>query len=128
MNTKTTIFGGMCLVAAIAMGCQEHIVSNKNDKSVPQTSANSSMQTQNDVNPLDGVYAGIKNISGLELSATLTISGSDWSAVSQLDNGSPEYQNGILKNNDLYDDSGLVKIGHVSGQTASIEGYPNMSK
>jgi hypothetical protein len=28
----------------------------------------------------------------------------------------------------LYDDSGSIKIGYVSGNSARIDGYPSMSK
>jgi len=77
---------------------------------------------------IDGVYSGSQNISGLELVAKLTISGSRWSATSQLGYDSPEYQNGVVKGNDLYDDSGMIKIGYVSGNSASINGYPSMRK
>jgi hypothetical protein len=77
---------------------------------------------------IDGVYSGTQNISGLELVANLTISGSRWSATSQLGYDSPEYQNGVVKGNDLYDESAMIKIGYVSGKSASINGYPSMSK
>ncbi len=60
--------------------------------------------------------------------AKLTISGIRWSATSQLGYDSPEYQNGVVKGNDLYDDSGMIKIGYVSGNSASINGYPSMRK
>ena len=77
---------------------------------------------------IDGVYSGSKSVSGLELVAELTISGSRWSARSQLGYDSQEYQNGIVNGNDLYDDSGMIKIGYVSGNTARIDGYPSMEK
>ncbi|MBM3453502.1 MAG: hypothetical protein FJX84_10250 [Bacteroidetes bacterium] len=77
---------------------------------------------------IDGGYFGTQNISGLELVAKLTISGSRWFATSQLGYDSPEYQNGVVRGNDLYDDSGIIKIGYVSGNSASINGYPRMRK
>lgn len=77
---------------------------------------------------IDGVYSGSTSISGLELVAELTISGDRWSARSQLGSDSQEYQNGIVNGNDLYDDSGMIKIGYVSGSTARIDGYPSMEK
>ena len=77
---------------------------------------------------IDGVYSGSTSISGLDLVAELTISGNRWSARSQLGYDNQEYQNGIVNGNDLYDDSGMIKIGFVSGNTASINGYPSMEK
>ncbi len=77
---------------------------------------------------IDGFYSGSTSISGLELVAELTISGDRWSARSQLGSDSQEYQNGIVNGNDLYDDSGMIKIGYVSGNTARIDGYPSMEK
>jgi hypothetical protein len=77
---------------------------------------------------IDGVYSGSMSISGLELVAELTISGNRWSARSQLGSDSQEYQNGVVNGNDLYDDSGMIKIGYVSGNTARIDSYPSMEK
>jgi len=77
---------------------------------------------------IDGVYSGSMSISGLELVAELTISGNRWSVRSQLGSDSQEYQNGVVNGNDLYDDSGMIKIGYVSGNTARIDGYPSMEK
>ena len=77
---------------------------------------------------IDGVYSGSMSISGLELVAELTISGNRWSARSQLGSDSQEYQNGVVNGNDLYDDSGMIKIGYVSGSSANIDGYPSMRK
>lgn len=124
---KTNVFGAILLSATITMGCQENLAPNQSNKTDPAaTSALPEIAT--DANTNDGVYAGSKNISGLVLSATLTINGSHWSAVSQLDSGSPEHQTGIIKGNDLYDDSGLIKIGYASADSARIEGYPPMHK
>jgi uncharacterized protein with FMN-binding domain len=112
--------------------------SNKSNNSDSGNSeSNSSKQREQTSKPreqtkvednIDGVYSGSQNISGLELVAKLTISGSRWSATSQLGYDSPEYQNGVVKGNDLYDDSGMIKIGFVSGNSANINGYPSMRK
>jgi uncharacterized protein with FMN-binding domain len=77
---------------------------------------------------IDGVYSGTTDISGLELKARLTISGNRWSAASQLGYDSQEYQNGVVLGSDLYDESGMVKIGYVSGDYAHINGYPTMTR
>jgi hypothetical protein len=67
-------------------------------------------------------------LGGIELTAELTIIGNSWSASSQLGYDSPEYQNGVVKGNELYDESGMIKVGYVSGNSASINGYPSMRK
>ena len=77
---------------------------------------------------IDGVYSGTTDINGLELKARLTISGNRWSATSQFAYESQEYQNGVVLDGDLYDESGMVKIGSVSGDYAHINGYPTMTK
>jgi uncharacterized protein with FMN-binding domain len=77
---------------------------------------------------IDGVYSGTTDINGLELKARLTISGNRWSATSQFAYESQEYQNGVVLDGDLYDESGMVKIGYVSGDYAHINGYPTMTK
>ena len=91
-------------------------------------SGNQPANTKKEETSINGVYTGSQNISGLELTARLTVSGNRWSATSQITGDSPEYQNGIVQGSDLYDDSGSIKIGYVSGRSASINGYPSMSK
>lgn len=129
MKLPIKALGVLCLAAAILGGCEDNSVSDKSDQAAPPAEVSPPAPTEKeDTNSNDGVYTGSKNISGLELSAELTISGNSWSAVSQLGDDSPEYQNGILKDQDLYDDSGLIKIGYVSGRSVSLNGYPNMRK
>lgn len=129
MKLPIKALGVLCLAAAILGGCEDNSVSDKSDQAAPPAEVSPPAPTEKeDTNSNDGVYTGSKNISGLELSAELTISGNSWSAVSQLGDDSPEYQNGILKDQDLYDDSGLIKIGYVSGSLVSLNGYPNMRK
>lgn len=100
--------------------------SSNSDDSGSNTSGQSEQSTEDA--SIDGVYSGSTSISGLELVAELTISGDRWSARSQLGSDSQEYQNGVVNGNDLYDDSGMIKIGYVSGSTVRIDGYPSMEK
>jgi hypothetical protein len=97
--------------------CDNKPSSNKGEKSNHKEEAT-----------IDGVYKGSKNISGLEIVANLTISGNRWSASTKMGYESPEFQNGIVKGKDLFDDSGMIKIGSVSGTSANINGYPSMRK
>ena len=122
-------------VALISMSTMVFIACNSssnksNNSNSGNSESNSSAQQEKTKveDNIDGVYSGTQNISGLELVAKLTISGSRWSATSQLSYDSPEYQNGVVKGNDLYDDSGMIKIGYVSWNSASINGYPSMRK
>lgn len=77
---------------------------------------------------INGVYSGSTSISGLKLEATVTINGNRWSATSSFGPGDTEYQIGIVSGNDLYDESGYVRIGYVQGNTVKINGYPTMTK
>ena len=101
--------------------------SNKHKKS-ENNSESTKTDQMNESENIDGVYSGTQSISGLELVAKLTISGNSWTATSQLGYDSPEFQNGIVNGKDLYDESGMVKVGYVNGSNAHINGYPSLSK
>ncbi|MBM3455511.1 MAG: hypothetical protein FJX80_10230 [Bacteroidetes bacterium] len=117
------------LSTIVFIACNSNSNKSNNSNSGNSNSNSSKQMEQTKVeDAIDGVYSGSQNISGLELVAKLTISGSRWSATSQLGYDSPEYQNGVVKGNDLFDDSGMIKIGYVSGNSASINGYPSMRK
>ena len=119
----------LSLSTIVFIACNSNSNKSNNSNSGNSESNSSKQREQTKVEDnIDGVYSGSQNISGLELVAKLTISGSRWSATSQLGYDSPEYQNGVVKGNDLYDDSGMIKIGYVSGNKASINGYPSMRK
>lgn len=100
----------------------------ENNASETTESTDNTEDKQEEEANINGIYSGSQNISGLELTAKLTISGNRWSASSQLGYDNTEYQNGTVKGTDLYDESGMIKIGYVSGNTARIDGYPSMRK
>ena len=62
---------------------------------------------------------------------TVTISGSSWQGKtviktgfgSAYDNQQAQYSRGIVNGNDLYDESGYIKVGYVSGNRVSMDGY-----
>ncbi len=62
---------------------------------------------------------------------TVTISGSSWRGKtviktgfgSAYDNQQAQYSRGIVNGNDLYDESGYFKVGYVSGNSVSMDGY-----
>jgi uncharacterized protein with FMN-binding domain len=120
------------IVAIVLMSTLLFITCNNNSNQSKSNNTENSSSNQKEQpkeeESIDGIYSGSRNMSGLELTAELTISGSSWSASSQLGYDSPEYQNGIVKGKELYDASGMIKIGYVSGNTASIDGYPSMRK
>jgi hypothetical protein len=110
---------------------QNTIVSNRFDalaRKCAGSNDNGEVESASVSDNIDGVYRGSDNISGLALEAKLVISGDRWSAVSKLGYDAPEIQNGVVHGTDLYDDSGMLKIGYVSGNTARIDGYPSMHK
>jgi hypothetical protein len=132
MKNKTIVFKSILLLTAtLVISCGDIKKSNSTKQS--NASENAAQAEDAAVNKtlkvsIDGVYTGSQNISGLNLEAKLTISGKSWSASSQLGYDNPEYQNGVVNGTDLYDDSGMIKIGYVSGNNASIDGYPSMRK
>jgi hypothetical protein len=123
MKKIMTNIGVILFASLVSASCDN---SSNSDDSGSNTSGQEE-QSMEDAS-IDGFYSGSTSISGLELVAELTISGDRWSARSQLGSDSQEYQNGIVNGNDLYDDSGMIKIGYVSGNTARIDGYPSMEK
>jgi hypothetical protein len=132
MKNKFTSLALLAFVFSLVISGCGNSSSNSN---APGTAAKTDNKSTNqpatkakEETSINGVYTGSQNISGLVLTARLTISGNRWSATSQITGDSPESQNGIVQGSDLYDDSGSVKIGYVSGRSASINGYPSMSK
>ena len=132
MKNKTIVFKTILLLTAtLVISCGDNKKSNASNQSNASENATQSedaAENKTQEVSIDGVYTGSQNISGLNLEAKLTISGTSWSASSQLGYDNPEYQNGVVKGSDLYDDSGMIKIGYVSGNSANINGYPSMRK
>jgi hypothetical protein len=81
-----------------------------------------------EVEGIDGTYRFSDNSAKLEI----LIIGDAWSGKTIMisgfgadyDNKQAQYENGVVKGNDLYDSSGLIKIGSVQGKslTTSIAG------
>lgn len=102
---------------------------NAGSNSSSSTSSSSSQQEQpKEEESIDGLYSYEDNSAKL----TIRISGNSWSGKtiiitgfgSDYDNQNAQYDNGIVKGNDLYESSGMVKVGYVSGHslTTSIGG------
>tara|TARA_B110000116_G_scaffold193437_1_gene168324 strand:+ start:321 stop:770 length:450 start_codon:yes stop_codon:yes gene_type:complete len=64
-------------------------------------------------------------------SLTITISGSSWRSAHVIttgfgeayDNQNAQYDRGIVNGDDLYDSSGYIKLGYVSGNRVNYAGY-----
>lgn len=88
----------------------------KNESSSTITNSETSESTG-----VNGTYTYNDSSASLEV----TVSGSSWTGKTIIKTGfgdaydaeKAEYQNGIVKGTDLYDDSGYAKIGNVSGNS-----------
>jgi len=80
---------------------------------------NSNVEINREIPDNEGTYKYEDGSAYLEIS----IYGSSWKGKTTIKTGygdvydseNTEYQNGVVKGNDLYDDSGYVKIGYVDG-------------
>lgn len=101
----------LAIIILIASGCE-----NNSDRSSSSKSANAQFEET-----IDGTYTLSNNTMKLEI----TIIGNVWIGRtiivsgfgSDYDNQNAEYDNGYVKGNDLYENSGMIKIGYVSGKS-----------
>lgn len=108
------------IILLIVSGC-----GNNSEKSNNAKSTNTQVEET-----INGTYTYSDNSAEFEI----TISGDSWFGKtmivlgfgSEYDSQNAQYDNGTVKGNDLYDESGMVKIGYVSGKslttTTSIGG------
>ncbi|MCF8396768.1 MAG: hypothetical protein K9G58_01285 [Bacteroidales bacterium] len=106
------------IILLIATGC-----GNNSEKSNNAKSTNTQVEET-----INGTYTYSDNSVELEI----TISEDSWYGKtmivtgfgSEYDSQNAQYDNGTVNGNDLYDNSGMVKIGYVSGKslTTSIGG------
>ncbi len=101
-----------------------------NDSNSDKNSSSSFDQTKQseEIEIIDGVYTYEDNSASI----TININGNIWSGKtimitglgSEYDNQNAEFEAGIVKGNNLYDNSGMVQIGYVNGKylTTSIGG------
>ena len=96
---------------------------NTNSNSTSTTPTNSNVENQSNI---DGTYSYRDESAAL----TITINGDSWMGKTTIISGmgdeydKPEYQSGVIKGNELYEETGMVKIGYVNGRnlTTSIGG------
>ena len=79
---------------------------------------------------IDGLYSGTQDVNGIQIIATLRITGKTWVATSKMNlpGATTEYQRGTISGTDLWDESGMMKLGYVSENTAYVQGFPKMTK
>ena len=116
LNLKSVI---VLAISVFILSCGNNSKSNQ---------SNSQSHKQEDVETTDGTYSYNDNSAEL----VITISGNSWSGKTMMvtgfgsdyDNQNAQYDNGIVKGNDLYESSGMVKVGYVNGNslTTSIGG------
>ncbi len=120
MKSNNIIITSLFLTLLLAIvGCGNN---GKNSNSNSQTKQKEEAQT------VAGTYSYKDNSAEL----VITISGNSWSGKTMMvtgfgsdyDNQNAQYDNGIVKGNDLYESSGMVKVGYVNGNslTTSIGG------
>jgi hypothetical protein len=106
------------IILLIASGCE-----NNSEKSTNSKSTNTQVDET-----IDGTYTYSDNSVELEI----TISGDSWYGKTMIvtgfgsdyDSQNAQYDNGTVNGNDLYESSGMVEIGYISGKslTTSIGG------
>lgn len=114
------------IITVLSTSCENN--STKNNSSNSQPSSQVEHESPEKVETIDGVYSYKDNSAEL----VITINGSSWSGKTMMitgfgsdyDNQNAQYDNGIVKGNDLYESSGMVKVGYVNGNslTTSVGG------
>ncbi|MBC8197609.1 MAG: hypothetical protein H8E60_06960 [Candidatus Marinimicrobia bacterium] len=115
LNLMKNIYSVFALIILlIASGC-----GNNSEKSNNAKSTNTQVEET-----INGTYTYSDNSVELEI----TISEDSWYGKtmivtgfgSEYDSQNAQYDNGTVNGNDLYDNSGMVKIGYVSGKSLTI--------
>lgn len=89
-----------------------------------EKNSTSSAPQQDESNSIDGTYSFKDN----SVEVTVTIDGNTWSEKttiisginSDYDEQNAQYDEGIVKGNDLYDGSGMIRVGFVNGNRLNI--------
>jgi len=116
------------LIALLVFPFSIAIMSCGNNSSTPKTNPQIQSIKSDEQETIDGTYSFKDNSAELKI----TISGSSWSSKTMMitgfgsdyDNQNAQYDNGVIKGNDLYESSGMVKVGYVNGNslTTSVGG------
>ncbi len=124
MRKRVLILSTIAVSLFVLGGCKKEtevtVQSGSNDTTEIATEATEAPQTQ-EAPSNEGTYTYEDSSASLEI----TVSGSAWTGKTEIKSGfgaendaaNAEYQNGIVKGTDLYDDSGYAKIGYVNGSS-----------
>jgi hypothetical protein len=115
-------FFNLILIVACSFSILSCGNSSSKDKSSSPVTDSKSIERE-EVEGIDGTYTFSDNSAKLEI----LIMGDAWSGKTIMisgfgadyDNKQAQYENGVVKGNDLYDSSGLIKIGSVNGKSLS---------
>lgn len=108
------------ILSVVSMSCGNNGQNSKSDSQVSKA----------EVQTIDGTYSA-KDRSG---EIIITITGNSWTGKtimrsgvgSDYDNENAQYDNGIIKGNDLYESSGMVKVGYVNGNSLTTSAGSNV--
>ena len=100
------------------------LVSSCGDSSSGSSSSSSYGGSSYSSQSITGVYS----YSGSDVKSTVTVSSSSWSGTlvivtgfgESYDNSNASYSRGIVKGNDLYDESGYIKLGSANGSSLTM--------
>jgi hypothetical protein len=115
----SAIMVGTFLFIAMGSDDEEGVeTSIYNDESTESFSNSSSSSSSNSI---DGTYNSSVSGGGAGGEFSVSIYGDSWSSILKInsyDNGTYEY--GTVRGKNLYDESGFVKVGYVSGNTVTM--------
>lgn len=70
---------------------------------------------------INGIYSNIEKIGGRNFKYTINIFGDLWESSLEPELfGESEYERGIVKGKNLYDNSGFIKVGYVYNNTVQM--------
>lgn len=114
---------GIAIVATLLKSC-----STSTEKETGQNESSVSLEAD-ESKSINGVY----RFKDYSVELIMTVSDSTWNGKTKIisgfgedyDNENAQYDNGILHGNDLYESSGMVKVGYIQGRslTTSLSGH-----
>jgi len=122
MHSKLSLQIFICCCIFMLSSCGNNSNKSNSSNSDNDNMRKSSQQEQpKEEESINGLYSYEDNSAKL----TIRISGNSWSGKtiiitgfgSDYDNQNAQYDNGIVNDNDLYESSGMVKVGYVNGNS-----------
>jgi hypothetical protein len=114
------IFIGCSIIMLSSCGNNSNKSNSSNSDNASKSSSSQQEQPKEEES-IDGLYSYEDNSAKL----SIRINGNTWSGKtiiitgfgSDYDNQNAQYDNGIVNDNDLYESSGIVKVGYVNGNS-----------